>query len=86
MGRQVQRGRFYRCGSMSGTRLGKSPFGHSGEKAIATYFSEGNGLALKKTLALNDDQWKDLTHFEGNANAFRLLTHKSEGRREGDLS
>ena len=63
--------------------LGNPPFGHSGEKAIATYFSEGNGLALKKTLALNDDQWKDLTHFEGNANAFRLLTHKFEGRREG---
>ena len=40
-------------------------------------------MALKKTLALNDDQWKDLTHFEGNANAFRLLTHKFEGRREG---
>ena len=38
---------------------------------------------MKKTLALNDDQWKDLTHFEGNANAFRLLTHKFEGRREG---
>jgi len=29
--------------------LGNPPFGHSGEKAIATYFSEGNGLALKKT-------------------------------------
>ena len=63
--------------------LGNPPFGHSGEKAIATYFSEGNGLALKNTLALNDDQWKDLTHFEGNANAFRLLTHKFEGRSEG---
>ena len=25
----------------------------------------------------------DLTHFEGNANAFRLLTHQFEGRRKG---
>ena len=63
--------------------LGNPPFGHSGEKAIATYFSEGNGLQLKERLAFNDDQWKDLTHFEGNANAFRLLTHQFKGRREG---
>ena len=26
---------------------------------------------------------EDLTHFEGNANAFRLLTHQFEGRRPG---
>ena len=29
------------------------------------------------------EQWEDLTHFEGNANAFRLLTHQFEGRRKG---
>ena len=28
-------------------------------------------------------EWDDLTHFEGNANAFRLLTHQFEGRRKG---
>ena len=27
--------------------------------------------------------WSDLTHFEGNANAFRLLTHQFKGRRPG---
>ena len=27
--------------------------------------------------------WEDLTHFEGNANAFRLLTHRFHGRRDG---
>ena len=63
--------------------LGNPPFGHSGERAIATYFSEGNGQALREQLQLSDDEWKDLTHFEGNANAFRLLTHRFEGRREG---
>ena len=63
--------------------LGNPPFGHSGERAIATYFSEGNGQQLREKLQLNEDEWKDLTHFEGNANAFRLLTHKFEGRREG---
>ena len=61
--------------------LGNPPFGHSGERAISTYFSEGKGLALKKELT--DAQWEDLTHFEGNANAFRLLTHQFLGRRKG---
>ena len=61
--------------------LGNPPFGHSGEKAISTFFSEGKGLALKPQLT--DSQWEDFTHFEGNANAFRLLTHQFEGRRPG---
>lgn len=61
--------------------LGNPPFGHSGEKAISTYFSEGKGLALKNQFS--SMEWEDLTHFEGNANAFRLLTHQFEGRRKG---
>ena len=61
--------------------LGNPPFGHSGEKAISTYFSEGKGLALKPHLS--SMEWDDLTHFEGNANAFRLLTHQFLGRRKG---
>lgn len=60
--------------------LGNPPFGHSGEKAISTYFSEGQGMALKKELS--PMEWDDLTHFEGNANAFRILTHQFEGRRK----
>ena len=61
--------------------LGNPPFGHFGERAFSTYFSEGKGLALKERLT--EAQWNDLTHFEGNANAFRLLTHQFEGRRKG---
>lgn len=61
--------------------LGNPPFGHSGEKAISTYFSEGNGTSLQKHLS--QVEWADLTHFEGNANAFRLLTHQFLGRRKG---
>lgn len=61
--------------------LGNPPFGHSGEKAIATYFSEGKGLELKPLLKA--EEWQDLIHFEGNANAFRLLTHQFKGRRPG---
>ena len=61
--------------------LGNPPFGHSGETAIGTYFSEGKGQALKSLLS--PAEWEDLTHFEGNANAFRLLTHQFRGRRPG---
>ena len=61
--------------------LGNPPFGHSGEKAIQTFFTEGNGCRLKKDIS--PELWNDITHFEGNANAFRLLTHRYNGRREG---
>ena len=69
--------------------LGNPPFGHSGEKAIGTYFSEGNGSFLKDYYcdetgdSLTSEQWQDLVCFEGNANAFRLLTHHFNGRRKG---
>ena len=63
--------------------LGNPPFGHSGEKAIATYFSEGNGQFIKEKYRLSDKEWKDFVCFEGNANAFRLLTHQFNGRRPG---
>lgn len=64
--------------------LGNPPFGHSGEKAIGRFFSEGEGKFLKTRLS--PEQWSDLTNFEGNANAFRLLTHQFNGRRKGGFA
>ena len=61
--------------------LGNPPFGHSGEKAIQTFFTEGPGRELRSQLS--PAFWDDITHFEGNANAFRLLTHQFKGRRPG---
>lgn len=61
--------------------LGNPPFGHSGEKAIQTFFTEGSGSILKEKVS--PVFWDDITHFEGNANAFRLLTHQFKGRRPG---
>ncbi len=69
--------------------LGNPPFGHSGEKAIATFFSEGKGLRFRQMLEDEvgaeraDILWNDIIRYDGNANAFRLLTHQYEGRREG---
>jgi dGTPase len=64
--------------------LGNPPFGHSGERAISSYFREGSGLRYRELLT--PEQWADLTHYEGNANAFRLLTHRFNGRREGGFA
>ncbi len=61
--------------------MGNPPFGHSGEKAMQTFFTEGEGAFLKERL--KPEIWSDITHFEGNANAFRLLAHRFCGRREG---
>ena len=61
--------------------MGNPPFGHSGEKAIQTFFTEGKGKTIKE--AVSSEFWDDITHFEGNANAFRLLTHRFLRRRQG---
>lgn len=63
--------------------LGNPPFGHSGEKAIATYFSEGKGLTLKCDVEKQGGRWDDFVNFDGNANSIRLLMHQFVGRRKG---
>lgn len=64
--------------------LGNPPFGHSGEKAISSFFSEGEGSTLKSLLT--SDEWNDLIHFEGNANSLRQLVHQFAGRRPGGFA
>ena len=68
--------------------MGNPPFGHSGERAIRTYFSEGNGRQWRSLIThdgrcLSEAEWLDITRFDGNANTFRLLTHHFNGRRRG---
>lgn len=61
--------------------LGNPPFGHSGEKVISAFFSEHKDEEFVKSFT--PKEWNDLINFEGNANAFRLLTHQYKGKRAG---
>lgn len=66
--------------------LGNPAFGHSGEEAISKYFKKRDtikeeDIAFKKQFST--EEWKDLTTFEGNANALRILTFQQKGRVKG---
>jgi dGTPase len=66
--------------------VGNPAFGHSGEKAISHFFRSNAEYSLDgRTLRsfFVDHEWKDITNFEGNANAFRLLTRQFRGKLSG---
>ncbi len=64
--------------------LGNPAFGHSGESALSHYFTDGAGRKYEQQV--NRKQWADLTNFEGNANAFRILTHPYAGKGYGSFA
>lgn len=64
--------------------LGNPAFGHSGESAISHYFNSGDGKVYQAQV--NEAQWEDLIHFEGNANALRILTHPFAGKGTGGFA
>lgn len=66
--------------------LGNPPFGHSGETAITSYFTEGKGKSLKEQIEKEGGRWEDFENFEGNANSIRLLMHQFKGRRRGGFA
>lgn len=66
--------------------IGNPAFGHSGEKAISAYFLDNaeqkiDGRELRSFF--NELEWMDISNFEGNANAVRILTHSFRGRFKG---
>ena len=60
--------------------LGNPPFGHAGEDAISDYYKSSKWSEEWKQ-ALTSKQWEDLTHFEGNAQGFRLFNNTNQGLR-----
>ena len=64
--------------------IGNPPFGHSGEDAIRNFFRELSADGKKRfDQELTPNQQRDFLFFEGNANAFRTLTHSFNERTPG---
>ena len=64
--------------------IGNPPFGHSGEEAIRTFFRDLSGAEKTQfSELLSENQQRDFLFFEGNANAFRTLTHSFNEKSAG---
>lgn len=64
--------------------IGNPPFGHAGEELIQDWFKERAGENMFSELT--KDEMDDLQSFEGNAQAFRVLTRTSMRVNEGGMS
>lgn len=70
--------------------IGNPAFGHSGEDAICSFFRKNEhtiivgGSSLRS--CFEDSEWADLIHFEGNANAIRMLAGERKGVAARDLN
>lgn len=68
--------------------IGNPAFGHSGEDAISNYFQTYGSSALDGQPLqsyFSEEEWADVTHFEGNANALRVMTHSYQGKAKGGM-
>ncbi len=68
--------------------VGNPPFGHSGEKAISSFFidQKDKTIGSKKLVDyFTEAEWQDLINFEGNANALHILTYPYTGKLEAGM-
>lgn len=66
-----------------GHDIGNPPFGHFGEATVQHWFRNGEGARYLD--GLDAAEAADLTHFEGNAQGFRVLTRLQNWRDAGGL-
>ena len=64
--------------------IGNPPFGHAGEEAISRFFKR-NPVGQKALLGMTDAEQSDFLAFEGNAQAFRVLTKLQNSDNPGGL-
>lgn len=62
--------------------IGNPPFGHAGEEAMDHWFEVNQNLY---SFNLTDEEKRDISHFEGNAQGFRLLTQTENHIFKGGL-
>lgn len=60
--------------------LGNPPFGHAGEDSISDFFLHHPG-GQRFRANVSQEEWSDLTRFEGNAQGFRILNKEQYGLR-----